>query len=368
MNGLDGRIKFTLGTVLVLVFAAIACWFWFQWLESNGMRAGDSIEDVGLAAVPSGTLIISYGAEYEEGVRLLPAILDFSSPELVYVPLDQSTVGVVDRIVYHHSFSNNEQWATFTAVDDVDSEATSALTLGEQPHRVYLADLNGAVDTSEVLTRLQEATNIADDPSVKLFPSVSDDGDILYMSHPYGTSDAVYLESTADDWEIHLVTRSGESRAITAGTQPKWLDDNNFIYLKNDGVYLYNLSDSSETPLATTDVSVDVQSRLDITADNKLVAWTEPQIPTVHIFDVEQNEEEVILSHKGALAELAGSSVFSPDGRWLALQTPGYTDEDPTAFLNVVTVYNLETMAKWPSPPIFSDADPETTYITDWVQ
>jgi hypothetical protein len=368
MSGLDGRIKFTLGLVVVLVFAAIAGWFWFEWLESKGMRDSDSTEEE-IVAVPSGALMISYAEEVSDldAVRLSPFVYSFDTGLMSYWPAEElSGTASGSNLAYHHSFSVHGHWGVFTAVTGL-TDTNSPLELGSMPHQIYLADLFNVSTAEEALVRLGEAESVTVGESVKIFPVVSYDGDILYMSHSTASSDAVYLESMAEDWEIHLITSSGETRVVTSGAQPKWLDDNYFIYLKNDGVYLYNLSDSSETPLATTDLAVDVQSRLDITADGKLVAWTEPQLPAVHVFDVEESEGEVILSLKETLAESSGSVVFSPDGKWLALQTPGLNVNDSTDVLNVITVYNLTTMTPLPSPFIFDGADLDTTAITDWV-
>ena len=366
-NSLNNRLKFIFLATLVLIFGVSFLWLWYDWVVQKDVDV--SIEQTSEFNL-TGTLLISYAAKSDayNGTRIVPAVYSSVSPQIMYVPVDQLVGEAFNTVMaYHHTHSNGGQFVAFTVAQGLPTDSTPA-SLGMVAHQIYRADLSDVFSEEEVVSKLQNSSAITSGDSVKLFPSISDSGEVLFMSHKPGDTNEVFTESEAEDWEVQSVATDGSVTTLAIGVQPKWLDQDSFVYLKNDGIYLHSISEGDDRPLFTTNVLVNVHNRLDVSADGKRLVWSSPSIGAVRVFEIIIGQEgETSLQEIDAIDSTAGSVVFSPDGLLLALQTAYLNTDKPDEPLNALVFYDLVNK-EWRGSPVLSpNVDLNFTDITDWV-
>lgn len=367
---LNGRLKIVaIALAMVLVLATVVVWS--PWTRSDKEVSSDSLPYFIPTEEESGFLLISFAEESEDGksTRIWPAVYNFTDQQPLYIPVDRlsETEEGLKNITYQHSFSNDGSRATFTAVTGLRPQSDSMMSLGDLTHQIYLADIDLAEKPNDIVTSLQNARRITNDETIKWFPVVSNRGDVLYAAHPKGPADTIFLETKPENWSIYLVSRDVDPRLLTNGTQPRWLTEDKFVYLKNDGVYLYDLNNGTEERVAEPYAEMNVQNRLAVSDDGSKIALSEPTVPTVRLFELRESAERPTLIENIVLREPAGSILFSPSGNLLVIQTAGQVDQDPNKRLNILSFFNFEKMIKEDKQVIFGGADLDTTFITDWV-
>lgn len=368
-DSLNSRLKFIFSLFVILACVVAMFWFGAQWKGQNT----DMKTDTFMNTMPSGLLVMSYaGLVYNgQAVRMLPAVYDFAASGLFYVPVDQLQ-GTTDdtNIAYQHSFSPSGNYVAFVASTRLkDFTAANIADLGQLPLNLYRAQVSD-VANKEMLIRDMQAADMIEgitDATVQL-PSVSDDGNIVVMAHAHGPAQDVFVNTDADEWDIYLVRNGGAVSRVASGVHPTWIDANRFVYIKNDGIYLYDVVESTDQILIRSDNDLNIQNHLDISHASQQLVWTDPVSGRVRLFDLVSIDREARLDLKHEFVEVAASAVFSPDGRWLAVRTLGVNADNQTEALNVIKIFDTATSAGVGSPIVFSGANVNLTYLTDWIQ
>ena len=319
-------------------------------------------EDV--IGTPMGLLVMAAAPEESSGLAdwIFPTTYDFTRGQFAYVPVDKlalSPDGI--NLAYQHVFSHNGDFVTFIGATDIKS----ASSLSEIPMQVYLTDVSGAVSYDDFVGDLQQAELITDSTGVvRQFPSVSNVGDVLYMAHSPTKNNQELLSSEADTWDIYVISRGGEEQMLVKGMHPKWIDDGHFVFLKNDGLYLYDLASGSEKKVWDSRGTATMRMSLDVSDDAQYIAWAAQESGSVFILRA-LNWDTGTLTLKGIISAPGAYAVFSPDSRYVAVQWSSPNETFDTWAVAIDT-FDLKTLAKIPSPISLIGSEPNVTYLTDW--
>lgn len=299
---------------------------------------------------------------------VVPFTYTFRGEWFEYPPVDQlagATTG--NTIAYQHSYSPNGNYITFSGIVDFDT-ATTTPAITSLPYEIYQTEVPQTDDIDAVVRVLQEAEPITSDAeTTKQYPRVSDAGGVVYMAREPGTPEELYVESPAETWAIYYAQSGTSSEMLTNGAYPVWVDESRFIFLKNDGIYLYDLSDGVEKNVWSSGGSmVTALGFLDVSPDGTHVAWADASGATLHMFDVVEANDNIFLEEQVAIVDLVRTAVFSHDGKYLAVQATGINSESGEPELTTVQFYDATTLTQVTDPLVFDTLDPGLTFLTDW--
>ena len=327
-NRFSVRTKFIVFITLLLILAIGVSLVWFGlWGRMQ------SINENSAASTPMGTLVMTNGSveRTDDSARLLPASFDFSGggPFLIEIR-GKFLTGI------HHSVSQNGEWLTFvnnTSSTDGTSEQ------GIWPNAVYRVNVKDNI--LEAMAQAAENAEVLSQVSMPAFPAIANDGSVLYMSSTYPSLEDPYLNAGVEDWEIVLMKGGSEPVVVAQGLHPQWLDNENFLFIKNDGLYLYSLKSESEARLAPFVSGAAPSSRLAINAATKQVLFIEPRAGVVRLFSIEETQEgSLVLNEEDPIIANATSAVFSHDGKYVALTAMKDVSEQSNELR--LTIYSLD--------------------------
>ena len=289
---------------------------------------------------------------------------DFTRSAVEYVPADKLAASPDGfNLAYQHVFSGDGRYVTFVGAVDIEKVSSISTT----PMQIYRADVSQAVTYDDFVRKVQEAEAATHAKGVvKQAPSVSNTGNVLYIAHKPEDPQALF-SSDAEEWTIHLVSESGQDTVVTQGIYPKWVGEDAFVFLKNDGLYVYAIPEQSENKIWEAQGVATMDMTLDVSDDYQHIAWATPSLGTVQVFQV-LNWGTDTLVLKGALLVPGVQAVFSPDGRFLAVQTTSpLISENGLEELGVsIHYFDVETLRAVSMPLALTGVDPNQTYLTDW--
>ena len=356
-----GALKLPLGIIGLVVLALLLAGGYFY-----APTPSSTDSDAQFIEAPTGLLVMAIAPLRDDGSTdwIFPTIYNLMLQELAYVPVDKlaaSRDGV--NLAYQHVFSHNGNFVVFTGAVNVDG----ATSLSSIPTQVYRADVSDALTYDDFVRKVQDAERITESSGiVQQFPSVSNVGDVLYITHVTEAENQALFTSKAESWDIRLVSHRGEERFLTKGIHPKWVDDSRFVFLKNDGLYLYDLAGGSGQKIWDMRGTATMRMSLDVSDDGQYVAWASPESGRVLILRA-LNWGTNSLTLKGALTTTLGMyAVFSPDSRFVAVQRPEPTDETLKNWMSVINIFDIETLTEASPPLPFVGSDPNVIYLTDW--
>lgn len=317
-----------------------------------------------------GTLFLSVGTVSTTtglSTGVLPVLASPADGQLVYLPID--TLGGSPAMILQQSMSGNTNFMSFLgAVYRAVSSTTASISDGLT---VYRADLSAVSSYQELLSTLKSALPVSvpnDSDYFREFPVVSSTGVVLYSSIGASTfkgSDNSLATLPADDWNIMMVDPLGKVTAVTQGLRPKWIDQNHFAYLKNDGIYLYDLESKTELQVWASDSVNTIVNGFDVSDDGTLVAFSDPGGSTLTILRV-LNWAGNIVSVIDTISTQTGNLTFSPDNAYLAVIVPESNNAVSSGFTPTIRYYSLDTKQ------FVSDSIPVDTtvidaiYLNDW--
>ena len=168
----------------------------------------------------------------------------------------------------------------------------------------------------------------------KQMPAISDDGALV--AYVTSTSSSRFVASST----IHVIRVASSTELVSMrGSAPQWLNTVAFYYVAPDGVRLYNTSNRSSTLV----IPVTGQSnfKLAVSPDRLMFAFSNPDSRSVYFYQVLNNG--LILQPLKTLDTLGFWTVFSPDSRYVAIQTasssPNGTLSNPSLAIYATTSF-----------------------------
>jgi hypothetical protein len=204
---------------------------------------------------------------------------------------------------------------------------------------------------------MQQLTNVP--ARAKRALSVSDSGNVLYMALADGTVSNETLR-TAESWTIHLASAQGGDREVAYGMYPIWINTNRFLYLKDDGVHVHDLSTQTDTLVWLIEGGAAISNmKLGLSPDGRTVAWAVPSEGAVYVARGNLATGTPSLNFFGSIRTTAFWALFSPDGQTLALQGADQNGVAQVGFYDVGTLQEFDSMT-------LSDATQEQLFVTSW--
>ena len=343
--------------ILVVGSAGVGGYFF-----SGGFSA---MSDNGEKKQMSGLLIMATTPFTDQQVPswIFPTLFDFGRNEFSYVPADK-LAGSPDGLdlAYQHVFSMNGAFIAFVGAENVGNVST----LSDIPMQIYRADVSDAVTFNDFLQRVQNAERVTNSAGVvRQFPSVSNRGDVVYSSHALADNKTL-LSAEANSWDIYLVSQGGEEQAVTKGVHPVWVDDTHFIFLKNDGLYLYDVAQAIEQKEWGSLEKASMRMSLDVSDDGQYIAWAAREAGSVFVLRALGWNGVQPLTLKGTIPDAGTYAVFSPDSRYLAVLAPALSSKTLGKWESSIDIFDIETLSRAGSELLLVGSEPNFTYLTDW--
>jgi hypothetical protein len=260
---------------------------------------------------------------------------------------------------FYYSFSPNGNLGTFFAVPQELRRSTGSW---DSHASVYSFKSDQVKD--KPFPELERSVRVdASSITAKQNPVISDEGVILFNAFEGERKPA---SEKAEDWSIYGVI-NGEIKMFGKGFMPKWSSSDHFVYLKNDGVYVSDLDlNALQIIAAEENVEVYSNSRIDVSSDGTLLAWTLPDQNRIDIY--ERTEGSFV--KKGSIHERSFWAAFSPNNTFLAIQTINSMatgrELDPQA---QIEFYDISALQKVPELNIdLKQFDQRYMYLTEWVK
>ncbi len=252
----------------------------------------------------------------------------FDSNEVNEISNDDNLDNYISVLYSFNKDSNTRAYVEAQAEDIVNKKVN--------PYSILLSNRSNK-ESIETVARLNE--------SPRGPVAVSPDGkQVLYVERAPQKEGGIIAD--ANELTIHYAKREQEgkwqSQKLWSGVSPKWLNDDLFFYLKNDGIYLGILSEGVEDKVWATTDTLGSNSNLAITNDGRYLAWVLPDAGKVYIFEISYNNKLSIfeLNMVQTLNVHAFWAVFSPSGQHLALQTVDWDNLklDPKPSIQIYSV------------------------------
>ena len=365
-SGGVGKILWTfVGVVLVVgvVFLAV-----LTFIDTQNANLDDMATSTLQQAGPplAGSLALS----------LLPKDTALQKPEgFATGYLHSLTTGILqpiqDTLLYsvQHGFSPDATKVAFYGRESDEEDISDPYTVNQH---VYTGVLNRAAASVTDIVQVSDYESFA-----KLTPEISPDGFVLFsaLDEPNPTAiDPRFADITlANEWNIFLAREDEEAVVLTEGIYPHWITASEFVFLKNDGLYRYNIAEDNEAKiLILAEGEVASNSMIDVSPSGSVIVWTVPETGSMYVLrllEVPETGTVEIFTHG-----VVENSVFafwpaiSPDEAYVALQT---FDPEVNAILNDpqprIVFYDLQTLQKLSQDINLNAFEQLEMYLTDWI-
>ena len=316
---------------------------------------------------PQGNLVVSVvtvSTTTGQTNGIVPVIVDASTGSAQYMPSDRMASGQAATLQYN--VSSDASVATFLGTP------FSTSTNAYRTPLVFRADLAGLSTYQQIVRALQTAAVAAAPTATDYFresPVISPQQLILYSSisaQQFDNASSTFGTLPANAWSIYAVDANGNKTVLTQGLYPRWIDNNRFAFLKNDGVYLYDISNQQETKVLNLSFIPDLTTGFDVSDDGQFMAISHPEAGELTIMRA-LNWDSGLLSTYANLNITATSPTFSPDDSYLAMLSLSSDDSTGTVQTNAaIRYYSLLNQQFSTNTVTFN---PDTTgglYLTDW--
>jgi hypothetical protein len=340
------------------------------------MVPGGSSDSAGM--VPKdlqGMLLLSVGrlsTTTGKTIGIVPLEVTVRNGSVSYTKADQLKDG--PAIALQYSMSSDSGSAVFLATP-IASTSNGTSTAAVLTPSIYRADTNGTKDPSlysNFIAALQGATPVSKPSDADYFPDfpvIFTNQAVLYSS----LSKALFTKSgsaiqniPADSWSIYEIAPDGTKTALTTGLRPKWIDATHFAFLKNDGVYLYDLTNASEKKVWEISHMATAVMGFDVSDDSQFAILTDPSDGSAEIIRV-LNWTGGVMSSLVKIPVTASNPAFAPDDTYVAMVVLRQNPADPAAKL--IPAIQYYSLASQQFLSYFLPFDPATTgaiYLTDW--
>jgi len=259
---------------------------------------------------------------------------------------------------FEYNTSSDLSYGVFLGVAGGKSTNTNGFT-------IYRADLRAGSDHASLMQEFAHADALvlpSDSDSYREAPVVSTQGTVLYASlsaDEYTKNIDQIGKLKAEDWNMYEVGADGSAQLTTHGVRPKWIDASHFAYLRNDGIYLYDLTTHTEEKVWSSSSTLSIANGFDVSDDSSLVALSDPAAGTLTVIRALNWTGNILSTLTTVSPIIATNLTFSPDDQYLAALV---TRDDGSIALEYYSF--ADAMFISPNPPL--DPSIKAFYITDW--
>lgn len=329
--------------LLGMVFSGAYLW------RLNGMDGTSQAAPKVISTAPvSGTLLLSLSRAQGPAV---PFNYSFAANKILNALVDLAQEA--GALTLHYEISPNALWGTFVAIH---ANGTT---------QVYRADFSSGDTAATTRDAIRDATAISSaDTSIVRFPVVSDSGTVAYMKYG-GAHDDVRDVTPAHNWSIVVSPRDGTAKNIEGAIYPKWIDTDHIVFMKDEGLYYYSVSEGSTELVLSASETITTANTYAVSPGGNMLAISMPSQGNVRIFEVSKWSAAGTTLF-GTIPLLAIFPTFSPDGNLLALVLDG--TQDPASPLTHIGVYDLQTHSFSSASFDLLGYDPGNVTISGWMQ
>jgi hypothetical protein len=313
----------------------------------------------------NGTLMFTLAPKNEAGdILMVPMIHRLGSNE----GLIKSNLEILSKynisVLLNPIFSSDMSKVLFSAVDNKNNARS-----------LFTSDVTGATTLQDLLTSARSADKLAITNFVSgRAGAINDNGDVTYSvkNSPYSTTDL----ADAEDYEVVLV-QNNELQKVDQGLKPKWLDNDHFVYLKNDGVYLNTVHRTDEPAIKiinidTSELKVKENVGINVSRDGKYLALIDIDGSSLDVYEIMNLDKVVNAEKKITLKDVHGFwPVFSPDGDYLAFQSVDIEniDTDPKPKVVFYSLdYENKSATKLEEEIDLDNYYQDYMYIDGWIE
>lgn len=168
---------------------------------------------------------------------------------------------------------------------------------------------------------------------------------------------------TPEEKSVYITDLNGKEKFITKGVQPFFLTDKKILVLKNKGIYVVDIDNNKEWLGIPFNIGALRSMKLGFSKNGNMLAVSDYKKSEVTIFKINNWEESSFSYYVYKKIPISGFwPVFSPDGRYLAVQEVKLTDPPSNPRL---VIYNIETL-EWKEMINLSDYEQAAMWINDW--
>jgi hypothetical protein len=243
----------------------------------------------------------------------------------------QQRAGDKSLLTLQHSLSANKQRSVFLGMPLVDALEDS-VSVGRRL-QIFTHELLPS-DTKEVsLIKIRDSEQITHDSyEGKMSPSINNRGDVVYQASSASANKNNLPIYDAESASVYLV-HGGSTLKIDDGIKPKWLSTAAFIYIRNDGVYVYNVESKEKvlvipnnTTLAGKMSPFQNNAALAVSKDGSLFVFSDPNSRSIELYRVDSwfLPKPVLV---GYVEDVLGFwPLISPDRSLISVQTANEAD------------------------------------------
>lgn len=282
--------------------------------------------------------------------------------QALYIPIEQSDTPIFSLQL---ALSADAQKMTFLGWPLVES-------LSHQTPAIYRTDIGGTEGNYDVfIQKIRDTANLVSEPDTEDYfrqgPAISDSGNILYASlgeAEFDPEPAMYGSVLADEWTIYMLDSTNEPRTLTSGLAPKWIAEDRFVFLKNDGIYVYDLGANNESLIWRLDFMPKLVNAFDVSDDGSLIAIANHETETITILDWDKSGSATISSEIPAIT--VSGLTFSPNNSYLAmLQLVSFDESGEEGYARLI--YYAMAEQKFHDKYVdLNELKPLGLYMTDW--
>jgi len=347
------EVKDTYWIVGVLVLGFIAWQIWQMStvtapVESQGMvyeQPGTEFR-----GLPQGRIYMTLFAK--DGSDLQPYVFDVARNQFNLASVDDLSVA------FHQTFSGDHVafvGTTREIFDNANGDADKAL-------QIY----SSAIGEGSAIAQVSRSARITQEPLLgKRALSLSDDGTkVLFVAYE---GDNTKLPTTADEWGVYLADGSSVAQRIVNGMYPHWIDGTHFVYLKSDGVYIYNMDSEVESMVWGYATETQTNMMMHLSEDKSTLAWTLPGNGLVLILRIVSLEKPK-MKQVAQISTHAFWPVVSPNGDFVAVQTVNWEalEEDPQPQIELYSIQEIDNPQKLGATLDLGAFDQQRMFVTDW--
>ncbi len=278
--------------------------------------------------------------------------------------LEQKTAGMFFTF---KDFSPNGSVQAFIGAAIQDIWAVERSDNIDEILQVYVASGEFARNSGTYTIPTTRITNVS--TPYKFDLSVRNDGVVLYSARGDLTvrgDEPGGLLSEAKRWSIYTVQEGGEPQFLVNGTHPKWVDGNRFIYLGENGLYMYDIEKGRGVRFLETSGTTFSNVRIDLSDDNSIIVWNNHQDADVTVIRVNNWGGDVPEIDVIGSIPVAGFWVaISPDSSTVAVQAVDWenlkTDPRPR-----IEFYSVDTLEKVYDDYPLNEFDQNRMFLNDW--